>query len=238
MTLTCDPSVGSPDTVLHLRGTLTFATAPTVRTSVLKALAERPDAVLVDVSDMTADDDVALAAFPALQRQAAADDVPLMLVGPSPILQAQLSSMAVTRTVPVFATHEVALATRPAPSRVTRLLLPGPEAGVAARDVVDQACGRWRLDDLEEVAALVVTELVANAVRHAHTEFIVTITLRSRYLHLAVRDFDLRPPVRAMPSDSGGRGLLIVEGVTAAWGFAPTIDGKVVWATLKLPPRR
>jgi hypothetical protein len=39
-------------------------------------------------------------------------------------------------------------------------------------------------------------------------------------------------------SDDHGRGLLIVEAVASAWGSAPTPDGKVVWAAVRVPPPR
>jgi hypothetical protein len=80
----------------------------------------------------------------------------------------------------------------------------------------------------------VATELVGNAVRHARTPIDLAITRTHRYLHLAVRDYASQPPRLLGPNDGkhGGHGLVIVEAFTTCWGFTPTSDGKVTWATL------
>jgi hypothetical protein len=35
----------------------------------------------------------------------------------------------------------------------------------------------------------------------------------------------------------GGRGLLVVEALSASWGYVRTVDGKVVWATVRVRPQ-
>lgn len=47
-----------------------------------------------------------------------------------------------------------------------------PESAAPARRPVRAACAVWRLDDLAEDGALIVCELVANAVQHARRESI------------------------------------------------------------------
>jgi anti-anti-sigma regulatory factor len=239
---TCHCDDGYPVAVLRPCGVLTFATAPIVRHSALKALTSRPDVLLVDVSGLESGDDITLTAFPALRRQAEMVDVSMMLIGPSPTLLASLGSMAVTRTVASFASAELALAAdaaSPAPRRMSRLVLPGPEAGAEVRDVIDRSCETWGLAHLADTAALIATELAANVVRHARTEFVFTTTRRTRHLHLSAQDHCLDQPRRRVPDEAGtGRGLLIIEGLAAAWGSVPTSDGKVVWATLRMRPER
>jgi len=239
---TCHSDGGYPVTVLRPRGVLTFATAPIVRHSALKALTSRPDVLLVDVSELESGDDITLTAFPALRRQAEIVDVSMMLIGPSSTLLATLRSMAVTRTVASFASADLALAANaasPAPERMSRLVLPGPEAGAEVRDVVDKGCETWGLGHLADTAALIATELAANVVRHARTEFVFTATRRARHLHLSAQDRSVEQPRRRVPAEAGaGRGLLIIEGLAAAWGSVPTSDGKVVWATLRMRPER
>ena len=36
-------------------------------------------------------------------------------------------------------------------------------------------------------------------------------------------------------SAEGGRGLILVDALAAAWGSTPAPDGKHVWATLRVP---
>lgn len=102
------------------------------------------------------------------------------------------------------------------------------------RQLVDRCCTRWRLDQLADAAALIATELGANAVRHTRAEFTFTVTHRQHHLHLAARDCSADPPRRTVAEEEPRRGLLIIKAMAGAWGFVPVDHGKVVWATLKL----
>jgi hypothetical protein len=66
----------------------------------------------------------------------------------------------------------------------------------------------------------------------------VSVALRNRHLHVAVRDESPLPLERSAGDEEPGRGLLIVEGLSSAWGCMRTAGGKVVWATLRLPVKR
>jgi anti-sigma regulatory factor (Ser/Thr protein kinase) len=84
-----------------------------------------------------------------------------------------------------------------------------------------------------DVALLLVSELVTNAVRHAGGgDFEVRVTVDDGGLRVAVHDADTHPPSVRPRADfsSGGLGLRIVEGLAEAWGFSsePT-GGKTVW---------
>jgi anti-sigma regulatory factor (Ser/Thr protein kinase) len=83
---------------------------------------------------------------------------------------------------------------------------------------------------------MIVTELVANGIEHAGTPMRLSVAHRSRHLHLALRDESPLPVRSGDGADDreSGRGLLIVEGLAAAWGCVYTPGGKVVWATLRL----
>ena len=80
----------------------------------------------------------------------------------------------------------------------------------------------------------VVTELAANAVRHARSPFTVTLSSRGHGVKIAVRDESpLAPNLRDPTSfDSRGRGLHLVAALSASWGADLEADGKVVWAEL------
>lgn len=107
-----------------------------------------------------------------------------------------------------------------------------------ARDVVADACLRWNLAHLVAPAALIVSELVANAAEHAHTFMTLEVAHRGSHLYLAVRDGTSTPPVQREPPPDmvvpGGRGLLLVETTATTWGWDLQSGGKIVWATLVL----
>jgi len=156
----CPSDEGYPVTVLKPRGLLTFGSVALVRSSTLKALTNRPDLVLFDVSEPVLGDDVTLTVFPAMQQQAAAVDVAVALVAPSPTLLTALRSMAVARSVAIYPSKEGALvdfARRPLPDRVSQLVLPGLQAGVEVRALVDRCCERWGVGHLADPAAMIAT---------------------------------------------------------------------------------
>jgi anti-sigma regulatory factor (Ser/Thr protein kinase) len=89
-------------------------------------------------------------------------------------------------------------------------------------------------DALVDDAALVVTELAANAVLHAGSAFTVTVSASAATVRIAVRDAGL------LTSASGGdpfevrhdHGLGVVSRIAAGWAVERLPDGKVVWAEL------
>ena len=107
-----------------------------------------------------------------------------------------------------------------------------------ARVLLRHACLDWELGDAYDDAALVVTELVTNAVRHAGTPCRLTITLDTDGLRLAVRDGG---PLHPALLDAGnprrcGAGLRVVTTLAQCWGAVAHTDGKTVWA--RFPPRQ
>jgi LuxR family transcriptional regulator, maltose regulon positive regulatory protein len=116
---------------------------------------------------------------------------------------------------------------------------PVPAAAAAGRGFVREVCGRWELAGLAEPAALVVNELVTNAVVHAGTALELRVERLGRRLEVAVHDQDPNlPPVQAARDGTGrGFGLLIVDRVATDWGVRPGPGGgKTVWCVLELPP--
>jgi anti-sigma regulatory factor (Ser/Thr protein kinase) len=91
-------------------------------------------------------------------------------------------------------------------------------------------------------AALVVSELLTNAILHARplpgAQVLVAWALRERSLEVAVSDGgSMTRPRTAQPSLSsiGGRGLAIVENLACRWGVLPSDFGLTVWAVLPAP---
>jgi anti-sigma regulatory factor (Ser/Thr protein kinase) len=153
-----------------------------------------------------------------------------------------LDRMGADRLLPTFTSLPEARTT--APSRhvsTDRMLMrspPRPGALRAGRRLVTQACAAWSMPELAGDAALVVSELVANAVEHAGTDLVVLVSRRPDGVHIAVRDEDDRMPqmpVHDQETHPRGRGLQLIESVARSWGVMPTAGGKVVWATLRRP---
>ena len=91
-----------------------------------------------------------------------------------------------------------------------------------------------------DIPLLLLTELVANAARHASPgDVVVRITLTGRVLRVEVADSSSRPlrlPVGAGWEQESGRGLLLVEALAERWGSAAVVGGKSVWFELPAHP--
>jgi PAS domain S-box-containing protein len=131
----------------------------------------------------------------------------------------------------------------PAPERnVVRVRLPADPASVCtARRVVRQALLDWDLsdehdDDLLSTAALLISEVATNAVRHSRGDIEIQVRRGDASVWIEVQDDDSRPPRlrHASPEDEGGRGLALVHDLATAWGSRSTPTGKVVWLRLDL----
>jgi hypothetical protein len=105
-----------------------------------------------------------------------------------------------------------------------------------ARRFVVGTLEAWRCPSLVEDAALIVTELAANAVVHAESDFIVTLARGRRGVRVSVQDFSPVAPAMmaiAPAGSSSGRGLRLVAAVASRWGDGSFGSGKVVWAALR-----
>jgi len=103
------------------------------------------------------------------------------------------------------------------------------------REQAARALALWQLDDLASMAELLLTELVANAVRHARTPFTVMMRWNGRSLHCEVTDANPLPPrphLTVDPTAVGGRGLLLIDRLASAWGTEVAPQGKTVWFDL------
>ncbi|MFG2890940.1 ATP-binding protein [Streptomyces sp. NPDC048248] len=104
------------------------------------------------------------------------------------------------------------------------------------RQELRQLLSRWAppgSGELEEVATLLTSELVTNALVHAKGGAVVTATLTDR-LRVEVRDFVSRRPEPRAPTTDGtsGRGLMLVRSLADAWGIRSHGVGKSVWFEL------
>lgn len=133
----------------------------------------------------------------------------------------------------------------------------GPASAKAARDFTTATLLDWQLEEIVQVAVLIASELVTNAIRHgacvaadvrgdalsasaAANHGLVELAWRRQASRLVcmVTDQSARPPVLA-PADiaaESGRGLQIVQALAASWGWMLLGSRqKAVWAALQLP---
>ncbi|HWU07710.1 MAG TPA: SpoIIE family protein phosphatase [Streptomyces sp.] len=94
----------------------------------------------------------------------------------------------------------------------------------------------WGLDDAVFTTELVVSELVTNAIRYGGDPIRLRL-IRDTALICEVFDGSSTAPHlrRARIFDEGGRGLLLVAGLTERWGTRYTGTGKTIWAEQPLP---
>lgn len=87
-----------------------------------------------------------------------------------------------------------------------------------------------------EIAELLLSELVTNALIHTRNGAVVTVTSGPARLRVEVRDFVAgQEPAPYVPNaDDGthGRGLLLVQSLADSWGVTTQALGKVVWFEL------
>jgi anti-sigma regulatory factor (Ser/Thr protein kinase) len=115
--------------------------------------------------------------------------------------------------------------------------------GVARRRLVSDLIAAGIYDSAVCDAALVVSELLSNALRHAGplpgAEIRVAWRLEADSVQVSVCDGggdtspELGHPTRAA---TGGRGLRIVETLSVGWGTSRDDEGTTVWA--RVPVRR
>ncbi|WP_405862455.1 ATP-binding protein [Streptomyces sp. NBC_01515] len=121
-----------------------------------------------------------------------------------------------------------------------------PESGLCSvRGEVRGQLARWGRSELAEDAVLVVSELLGNAFGHGAGPVRLSLALHERAGHqwLMIQVSDTSPGfdtevIRARwtrPSaalSGGGRGLLLVEALSRAWGDRHHRRGHTVWADL------
>jgi PAS domain S-box-containing protein len=121
------------------------------------------------------------------------------------------------------------------------LLLP-PEAPSArtARRHVRTVLGQAGRAAWSEAAELAVSEVVTNAVLHAHTSLVLRVVVGPDEALVEVEDGSAVLPTRRVSPDghagTTGRGLTLLSALTRAHGVRATPAGKVVWFTVAEPP--
>jgi two-component sensor histidine kinase len=107
-----------------------------------------------------------------------------------------------------------------------------------------ELCDADGLADSVDRVAVVVSELVTNAVVHARSEVVLELSATAcegeepRTIRIEVTDCDSRlPRWDSVDADAlGGRGLHLVSALCDGYGFDVTDFGKTVWAQFEVVP--
>jgi serine/threonine-protein kinase RsbW len=112
-------------------------------------------------------------------------------------------------------------------------LLPVALSSASARETLRTVLGSWADEGVRADAALLLTELVANSVRHARSSMQIRLTVEHDLLRAEVRDGSAVNPLPREPDEHGGRGVLILDALASRWGvFGHPGAGKTVWFEL------
>jgi LuxR family maltose regulon positive regulatory protein len=230
--------------VLSLAGRIDPAAAPQLQRAVLKQLAERPTAIVCDLSQVEAIDPLCAGVFTSIRHPALGwPGTALVLCGAQPAVSEILMDQWVARRLALYPSLDQALAhasARPPWLREQLALKPVPTAARDGRAFVREVCERWGLQRLADPAALMASELVGLAARDTRTAMELQVELRGAWLHVAVHDQDpkLLGSLVAKGETDRRLSLLIMDHVATSWGVRQDgAGGKTAWGALKLPPQ-
>ena len=132
-----------------------------------------------------------------------------------------------------------------APTRPTELyqrrvrLTREPAAAAAARSQVRAVIRAWKVPVDPDIAVLLTSDLVTNAITHGEGE---TVTLAIRCSRDQLR-IDVYDKSRSLPAGAGGpadadtgHGLILVASLSTEWGSFRTPAGKAMYFALAFQP--
>lgn len=120
---------------------------------------------------------------------------------------------------------------RPLAKTTSVLALPnGQHAPGRARDFI-RGSSAFLTESSRDSAALMVSELVTNAVLHGRPPVVLTVERVRSGVQISVADDHPDGPVLRPPSRKAvaGRGMLVVEALAASWGVRRRPIGKSIW---------
>ncbi|WP_436762164.1 ATP-binding protein [Streptosporangium sp. V21-05] len=118
-------------------------------------------------------------------------------------------------------------------------LVPSAASVPRARRLVCGRLAEWGIDEEGEIARLLVSELVTNALRHAWGPIGLAVSCERGTLRCEVNDANpVLPRVRDIhDDDEGGRGMYLLDVLSDRWGSERTLLGKVSWFELSVQAR-
>ncbi len=92
--------------------------------------------------------------------------------------------------------------------------------------------------EVTEIVLLLVSELVTNAVLHAHSASVLRLSDQGGRLRVELHDLssdDAVIPASQNGHRTGGRGVLLIDNLADRWGSDVDEHGKTVWFELATP---
>ncbi len=228
--------------VLTATGGLDQPLADELRNAVAGVLVHQPAGLICDLAAVTADN-VRIRVFSAIADLGRAwPETPVVLAAAEQTLAARLRRLGLDNHLGMYETVHRAVAEilrRPAAPTERVSVAPRPHAARTARSYIDELCRRWSVDELAAEAAVVVTELVNDAIqRGAGAELELRASLTLRGLRLALRSG--RPRREYIPLDldlpKQLTDMTATRMLAASWGALPTKDGgQIAWCLLRRP---
>jgi anti-sigma regulatory factor (Ser/Thr protein kinase) len=121
----------------------------------------------------------------------------------------------------------------------SRLVLrPVPSAAGEARTFVRRLCDEGcSTTDLRDVAVLLTSETVTNAVIHGRSEIRLDVFVSATQVRVEVGDDNTRCPIMLVddPEAISGRGVGILDALSTRWSVEQDDVGKIVWFELGDP---
>ena len=104
----------------------------------------------------------------------------------------------------------------------------------AARRLVRGELARFGDQEFTDAAALLISELVTNAIVHGRTDVALHAAVGQGVFRAEVSDGNPTMPIRRRPTGlSGtGRGLQLIDQIATRWGVTKSGSGKTIWVEL------
>ena len=123
------------------------------------------------------------------------------------------------------------MATTSPTTSATALLAREATSAGRARRFLDATLRDWSCLEAADVAMLLASELVTNALLHAGSGVHLEIHRAAAGVRVEVHDTSRDEPIVRHVSSAAesGRGLALVDALASDWGVAPCRHGKRVW---------
>ena len=111
-----------------------------------------------------------------------------------------------------------------------------PDGPRAARAFLSDALLAWDQEGHADTAALLVSELVTNAIVHGRSAVQLRVAMLDSTIRVEVNDTSVQSPCLApsSPSEPGNYGLPLVDSLADQWGYEVIPgQGKRVWFELQ-----
>ena len=222
--------------ILAVRGPVSDADAPSLRGAIADAAGLSPRGVILDLSEATELAPTALDVIRAARVAAPGWPRPALLVccSSAEVAAALQSSLPVHRRLEDGLAH---VDDRSPSPRHRMDLDSSPHSPARARAMAADVVAELHLEPIGDDLALVVSELVTNAIRYAAPPVEIEIQADDHTVTVAVGDGSPgRPVAAAVGNDAeGGRGLALIDLLSEETGVRPRPPGKTVWAALSRP---